>query len=241
MDSGVSAATNGLTAYLRAQEVLAHNLANVNTPGFRRRMAVFHSFDEALAQAQGESESPVDVVVDFRHGPMRETGNPLDLTLGADGFFVLGADEGYLYTRKGNFSLSADGAVVDSLGRPLIGRGGARLRVPADAREIRVDPSGEVFADNTSVGRVWVVEPVDTAQLVPAPYTAFSLPETAPPPTTVREPDLVQGAIEGSNTDPVEEMVNMIATLRSFEAAQRVLRSMSDTTEQMATAASRPA
>jgi len=237
MDPAVYSATSSLEAALRAQDVVAHNLANVNTPGFKRRLVVFQA---QLAAAMGQAGTqPDEVVVDFSRGPAQQTGNPLDLMLDCEGFFVLsaGPDSGYIYTRKGNFSLSADGAIVDSMGRPLLGNGGAELRVPRETREIRIDEAGQVVADGASIGRVWVVDVPKPRPFVPAAYTAFALPPDAPAPETVADAVVVQGTLEGSNTNPVDELVSMIATLRNFEASQRALRSIDESLEQMSRAA----
>jgi flagellar basal-body rod protein FlgF len=239
MDAGFYSAATGMEAYLRAQEVIAHNLANANTVGFKRSLAVWEPFEAQLAAALGDAAGTqvTDIVTDFRPGPIESTDGPLDVAIQGDGFFVLEGPNGYLYTRKGNFTLSANGTVVDSVGRPVLGRGGSELRIPAETREVRVDQEGRVFADTTEVGRLWVVAPPDPAELVPAAYTAFRLPTEETPPT-VREPRVVQYALEGSNTNAVDELVAMITTLRGFEAAQRILVSLEETEKKLSQAAS---
>ncbi len=241
MDSGIYAAATGLTESLRAQEVTANNLANVNTPGYKRRLALFHPFHKVLAEQVGQGTEIGGVVVDFSPGPLHHTGNNLDLAIGSDGFFVLGGESGYLYTRKGNFTLRGDGTIVDTVGRPLLADGGGELRVPPETREIRVTPNGEVYADETAIGRIWVVRFEGTPPLVSAAYTAFALAEEAPAPVTATRPEIVQGAIEGSNTNAVEELVAMVAILRSFQASQRVVKTIDESLEQTATAAQQSA
>jgi len=238
MDPEVYAATAGLAAALRNQDIIARNLANVNTSGFRRRVPVDDPFEAQLSEAQAASPVPGEEVVDFSRGPIARTENPLDLALNCDGFFALAGPSGNVYTRKGSFSLNADGAIVDSVGRSLLSSGGDVLRVPGGTREIRVDPSGEVLADGSSVGKVWVVNVAEPRLLVPAAYTAFSLPESAAAPETAQDAAVEQGALEGSNTNAIEELVSMIANLRSFEASQRVLRSIDESLKQTAAAAS---
>jgi flagellar basal body rod protein FlgG len=240
MEPGVYSAGSSLVANLRAQEVTAHNLANINTPGFRRRLALFHPFQAQLAAAQPSGTQVDEVVIDFAPGPVQQTGNPLDVALEGEGFFVLRGPSGYLYSRKGNFALGADGTVVDSVGRPLLAEGGGELKIPNETREIRVDSRGQVFADKTSVGRIWVADVPKPRAFVPAAYTAFTLPAGAPPATTVENPTVVQGALEGSNTNAVDEVVSMIVTLRSFEAAQRVLHAIDESLKQTTSAASAP-
>lgn len=238
MDTGVYAAGSALLAHMRAQEVTAHNLANINTPGFKRRLTVFQPFDAHLA-AEMAGDGTKSMEIDFARGPIDSTGNPLDMALDCEGFFVLEAadGDGYLYTRKGNFTLDGSGAIVDSVGRHLLGDGGGTLTVPAETNAIRVDHEGRVFADGSAIGRVWVVDVADRRALAPAAGTAFGLPEGGPAPKSVERPAVVQGALEGANVNPVDELVTMIATLRSFEAAQRTLTAFDDTTEQLTKAA----
>ena len=236
MDPGMYAAGGALLAQLRAQEVTAHNLANINTPGFKRRLTVHKPFQTHLANELAEANTG-GTVIDFARGTLDSTGNPLDLALDCEGFFVVETESGYLYTRKGNFTLDGDGAIVDSIGRRLMGDGGGTLTVPSNAHTVHVDQEGRVFADDSEIGKVWVVDVADRTALVPTAATAFALPENQPPPASVEHPAVMQGALEGSNINPVDELVTMIATLRSFEAAQRTLTAFDDTTEQLAKAA----
>jgi len=239
MDTGTYSAASALLAALRTQEVTAHNLANVNTPGFKRRLAALQPFQEHLAAAQGEptGTTPEGVTIDFARGPIDHTGNPLDLALEGEGFFVLRGPQGQLYSRQGSFTLDGSGRIVDSVGRPLLGEGGGELTVPTDTTAIRVDQEGRVFADDTEVGKVWVVDVAKPRAFVPAAYTAFALPPDGPAPHTVERACVMQGALEGSNTNPIDELVSMITTLRSFETAQRSLASLADTTDMLTRAA----
>ncbi|MFP4055879.1 MAG: flagellar basal-body rod protein FlgF [Candidatus Brocadiia bacterium] len=240
MDAGVYSAASGLEAYLRAQEVLAHNLANVDTGGYKRRLALFEPFQaELAAELGGLAGAEVDdVVVDFSPGPLVTTERPLDLAIQGQGFFVLQAQSGYVYTRKGSFVLDGEGRVVDTVGRGLVGAGGGPVRIPEETTELVVDREGRVFADGAEVGRVWVVDIPQPEVLRPAAYTAFALSDGAAAPATLEGATVVQGAVEGSNTNAIDELVAMITTLRGFEAAQRALVSIDESMEQLNEAAS---
>jgi flagellar basal body rod protein FlgG len=238
MDDAYTVAST-MTACLKAQEVSAHNLANVNTPGFKRRLAVEQPFHAYLA-AEREAVQGVQVdgvTTDFSRGAVRPTGNPLDLALGCDGFFVLDGPEGQVYTRRGDFTLDGEGRVVDSLGRTLLSEGGGALRVPGGAVSITVAEDGGVMVDGTVVGRVWVVDVPSPRSLVPAGFTAFTPMDETATPTTVARPVVRQGALEMSNANPIDELVAMVSTLRSYEAAQRTLTSIDQTSEKLTTAA----
>ena len=241
MDSGIYSAATGLQGSLQAQDVTSHNLANVNTPGYKRRLAVFQPFQAQLAAQAGPLAGTElnGVVVDYTRGPMQQTGNRLDLALNCDGFFVLRGAEGQVYTRQGAFTLSQEGNIVDSVGRPLLSTGGSEIRIPTITREIRVNQDGSVLADGASVGRISVVDVPAPRALVPAAYTAFALAPGAPAPEPVAHPTVAQGALEGSNANAVEEMVSMITTLRGFEASQRVLRSIDENLDRLNQTASK--
>lgn len=237
MDSGSYDAALSLMRALEAQEVHAHNLANVNTPGFKRRLAVSQPFDQHLAEASAQLSEQIaqDVVVDFRHGALQSTGNPLDLALEGDGFFVIEGPNGPLYTRHGVFTLDAQRRIVDSVGRPLQGDAGP-LTVPPDGSAIAVASDGTVSVDGNAIGRVRVVDVPAPRAMQPVGGSAFAVTGGVTP-QRVETPVVRQGAVEQSNANAIDEMVSMIATLRNFEAAQRALRQMSEITEQLTQAA----
>lgn len=237
MDSGSYDAALSMLRDLQAQEVHAHNLANVNTPGFKRRLAISQSFDQHLAEASGELSQQIaqDVVIDFRQGPLLSTGNPLDLAIEGNGFFVIEGPGGPLYTRHGVFTLDAQRRIVDGVGRPLLGDGGP-LTVPPDGTEVGVGPDGTVSADGNVIGRIRLVDVPPPRAMQPVGGSAFAVTGDVTP-RRAEEAAVRQGAIEQSNANAIDEMVSMIATLRNFEAAQRALRQMSEITEQLTQAA----
>ena len=239
MDAAAYTAAGAMATNLRVQEISSHNLANVNTPGFKRRLAIFQPFHAHLAAAQTavQGADAAGVVVDFGQGPINATGNPLDLALDCEGFFVVEGQQGRLYTRRGNFTLDAEGRICDTLGRPLLAEGGGKLRVQPGAGAISVAEDGRMLADGIDIGKIWVVDVPKPRTLVPAGFTAFSAPPGGPTPKAVERSVVKQGALEMSNANPIEELVAMITTLRSFEAARQTLTGMDKTSEKLAQAA----
>lgn len=239
MDRGTyTAASNGL-AQLRKLEVVNNNLANVNTPGFKRQILVAdkQNFDETLAKqfakedpyARGDHERSSGVVnlreiTDFSEGPIKSTGNPLDVALRKPGqFFVIQTPEGEQYSRAGNFTLDVQGQLVTQDGMPVLGDGGA---ITADGPGAKITAGGNVKGDRgTDFGKVRVVEFVDTSKLQQVGGNRFKLVDGATPAATV-EADLEPGSLEMSNVSLISSVVDLITTNRGFEAYTRITQSI---------------
>jgi flagellar basal body rod protein FlgG len=166
----------------------------------------------------------------FTPGDIQFTGNPLELAIDGDGFFVLDGPKGPLYTRNGQFMLNASGQLVTPGGLMLAGDGGGALSIPANAAKIIVSQDCTVSADNTPIGRIRLASFVDPGQLVRAGTTLFEAPPGVGAQASTAS--IRQGYREGSNVQVVHEMVQMIAGMRQYEAAAKALRSLSDATQQ---------
>jgi flagellar basal-body rod protein FlgF len=204
-------------------EIIAHNMANVSTVGFKRRC---NSFTKAMA-AQGDPAGGPDAgqpaVFDFSQGTLVQTDRTLDVALHGKGFFVLESPDGPLYTRHGVFQTNQNGQIVDVNGRLVAGMSGP-LMVPSsvDVSEIRVDNVGRVSAGRAALGQFQIVEFGDQeSQLFPVGLNCFRAPKDAVP----RDPtDVVvrQGYEESSNVKLVDELVNMIMVSRLYESNMRL-------------------
>ena len=195
----VSASLDALT---REFDVIAHNLANVSTVGYKRRCS---AFSEALGQAttgtegSGEEESS-QAVFDFSQGHLIQTDRVLDCALHGKGFFVVETPDGPLYTRHGVFETNQNGQVVDLSGRIVAGTAGP-LVVPANVglSRVHIGSDGRVSADGAAIGQFRVVEFADNEdQLVPAGENCFWAPEDVDP-MDVENPVVKQGFREASN------------------------------------------
>ncbi|MCB1682498.1 MAG: flagellar basal-body rod protein FlgF [Alphaproteobacteria bacterium] len=203
-------------------DIVANNIANVNTNGFREQSPVF---EEYLSDPRGNGD-PLSFVLDYGEyqntapGPLSQTGNPLNVALNGPGFLAVQLPDGSTgYTRDGNFIKTSDGTLVSSAGYPILGSGGP-ITVPADATEFVVDERGVVSDQHGQIGRLKIVEFDDLQTLKPAGnnvYTTTS-PEKEAQKTVVR-----QGFLEGSNVQPVVEMTRMIKILRYFQGVQKML------------------
>ena len=231
MIRGMYSAASALVVASEQQEVIAYNLANSTSPGYRERGLVVETFDRALGRANEPTGDlvgarTVQAYHDFRPGPLQQSGNPYDLALGdPDRFFVLAGPNGPLYTRNGTFSRTAQGQLVSPGGYPLQGANGP-VTFPPDAVQVTVAGDGSVSADGTPLGNLQVVRFTNPQQLTAAGPTLYTAPPDAGP---VPAPGRVlQGFREGSNVQPADAMVRLIIGARYYDAAQRALRAISE-------------
>ena len=234
MFRGLYAAATALDAAQRAQDTTAENVANVNTPGFRQRGVRFETFDRLLERdvpPTGDilGTQLVSSFADFRPGPLQNTGNPFDLALSEpDQFFVVQGPNGPMYTRDGAFRVSADGKVLTQSGYPLLGDGGP-VEVPTNTATVTVAADGSIAADGAPSGRVQVARFADPSQLRAVGPVHFAAPQGVTPETA--DARVRQGYREGSNVNAAHAMVGMIAGSRYYEAAQRALRTISESVQ----------
>lgn len=237
MDRLIYLSMSGAKATLQRQDVLAHNLANASTNGFRAEMAAFRSVpvlgDGASTRAYALEST---IGYDDRGGPVQSTGRDLDVALKGNAWLaVQGLDGTEAYTRAGALEVNAEGQLVTATGRTVIGDAGP-ITLPAGARvEIADDGSISATVGNgrpQNVGRLKLVTP--EAALKRGDDGLFRAADgndlDANPQARVQA-----GALEGSNVSPVETMVAMIAASRQFEQQMKSLQ----TAEQREQAASR--
>lgn len=228
MIRGLYGAATALEAAFQTQDVFAQNIAHAGVPGYRRTGISFEPFDRAFDQSQANSAlgtRPTASYTDFRAGLISYTGNQLDLALDGDGFFVARGTDGPVYTRNGCFVRDGDGRLLTRGGQPVLGTNGP-ITLPPTATDIRVATDGNVSADGAVIDRLRVVNFAQPAGLTRVGTSAFS----APAGTDSRDStaSVRQGYREAANLEVATEMVNMIRGARYFEAAQRVLRTISE-------------
>ena len=201
----------------REFDIIAHNMANVNTAGFKRRCSGFMQAIEAQNGGTDAELSPG--ALDFSQGTLVQTDRTLDVALYGKGFFVVESPDGPLYTRHGIFQTNRNGQIVDTLGRLVAGTGGPVLVPPdVDISQIHVDDAGRVSAGQASLGQFRIAQFADKeAQLLPAGLNCFRAPPDVQP-TDAESVTVRQGYEEASNVMLVDELVNMIMVSRLYEA-----------------------
>lgn len=221
MIRGLYSAAGGMNATAVQQDATAHNLSHAMKPGYLREIVRF----EAPAPST-EMVGPTPTLhTDFAPGTMQQTGNKLDLALEGPGFFAIQGPSGPMYTRNGVFQMTDQGRLITMEGLPAMGQTGP-IDIPLGTFSIEVLKNGAVIADGIEVDQVKVVAFQDPRQLQRIGTSYFSAPPDAPKLDIA--PDVFQGCREVSNSTVVQEMVQMIAGVRQFEAAQRALRSIGD-------------
>lgn len=231
MINGIKLASVGLDFYTNVQEIIARNLANANTVGFKKNII---SFNNTLTQTTGaETRSlQINYGVDHSQGNFTYTGNSLDMAIEGDGFFALETDKGLRYTRNGQFQLSSTGEIVTATGSKLLGQGGP-IKIPNEGGEIIIDKTGIVNVDGKEIDRLMIINFTDLNSLIPAGDSTF----TASLDSVNMDEDVrlrvLQGYLERSNVNVVMEMVDMIANMRNYEASNNVIKSFSSLMERL--------
>lgn len=215
MSGLIESATSILGASERRLEIIASNVANVATPGFKRQL----SFTEALAEPGGANGAAVRSRADLAPGSLSVTGNPLDLAISGSGFFRLRAGDAIVYSRQGQFRVSADGRVVDPQGAALQDAEGSDLVLDRSDVQIRAD--GTVLDQGLPVARIALFAPAEGAE--PEGRGAY-LRFAADAAEQVTGSELRQGMVEASNVTMGDEMVGMMAALRQAEGGARLVQ-----------------
>lgn len=217
MSGLIDSATAVMRASSQRVDNSAINVANISTPGFKRRLTSTEqtSFSSALQRVR----------VDLKAGKVTETGRSLDLAINGDGYFQLRAGDVLVYSRQGSFSLAADGRVVTPQGYVLQQSGGGDLTL--DSGSVKVADDGTVLDDaGQPLGRIALFTPRTAEELSPIDGSIFESRGDAM--EEMAAPSLRQGALETSNVSLGDEMVGMMGALRGAETGARLVQVYDD-------------
>jgi flagellar basal-body rod protein FlgF len=240
MDRMIYIAGAGAKQALDQQASVANNMANVSTPGFRAQLNNFR----AVPVVGAEMPTRAFVVAstpgaDMRGGAIMETGRALDVAIRGDGWLTVQTPDGNeAYTRAGNLQVGADGQVLTMGNLPVMGDAGPLVVPPgasvAIAKDglVSVQGAGDPAVGRATVGRLKLVNPEPT-DIERGGDGLFRLRAGADEPQADQNVTLVTGALEGSNVNPIEAMVNMIANARRYEMHMKAVQT-ADTDEQQA-------
>ena len=226
MDSLMISAAGGIRARLESLDLLANNLANASTTGYKADREAYSLYASEESKAADDSPAPLPLIQsrwsDLRQGVLVTTDNPLDLALVGPGNFVVDGPNGPLYTRNGSFRLQKDGRLTTADGYELSTVEPRRIRANP-LRSIEIATDGAVRQDGQVLGHLQIAGAVGPEALEKRAGAYFSLssptPVPAGPATEVR-----QGMLEASNTNPAESAIRLISVLRQFESLQRAVQ-----------------
>ncbi len=216
-------------ALWKQMDAVSNNMANMNTAGFKQDDTLFSSYLVQTADAQGIGSAPLYFTEDFgtfqnfAEGTLEETGNVFDVAIQGDGFFCVETPAGEMYTRKGQFSLSSEGALITNDGALVLSENNEPIFFAPSEKEITITESGDVMTENGTIARLKVAHFADNQKLLKVAGTMFE--NVAGNDMTIGTDNmrLAQGAIEKSNVNPIEEMTKLIKVQRSYEYVQQMI------------------
>jgi flagellar basal-body rod protein FlgF/flagellar basal-body rod protein FlgG len=227
MDSGYYAAVTGLVARTQALDIAATNLANAGTPGYRAEQEYFRSAlmgPDAADSQLGQTVNNYGVLggdrLNLAQGSLDQTGNPLDLAIEGEGFFMVQTPSGQRFTRDGGFHRAPGGQLVTAAGDAVLSANGQPIPIPPG--EVTVGADGAVSVAGGVVANVGVFTFPAGAQLTPEGANRYVAPEGVKP-VPSKNAAIHQGAIEGANQGVIPGTMNLILVQREAEMMQKAL------------------
>tara|TARA_B110001454_G_scaffold219200_1_gene251779 strand:+ start:1186 stop:2001 length:816 start_codon:yes stop_codon:yes gene_type:complete len=249
---GIYTALSGAMAQSLQMDTIANNIANVNTPGFKRDTQVFNEYltanekeqtgmpvpripasIESFYDMQGGDKSFVDAkgtFTDHSQGTLKHTGNPLDIAIDGEGFFEIATPDGVKLTRAGNFTMDGNGKLVTKEGHFVLAAGGdganpeSRSITLNGSESLTVNDQGDIFNGTQLIAKISVVNVADKDGLEKIGNSLYGFKKGHNPEIIGRQNVSVKsGFVEGSNVNVVQEMTDMIKTQRIFESTQKAI------------------
>jgi len=225
--SNVTYATLMRQSGLRSElEVVANNLANLSTSGYRREGVIFSehvaatgSRDLSLSMARAEGR-----IIDRSQGPLTRTGGDFAFAIEGQGYFLIETPDGERLTRAGAFQPGPTSELVTPDGYRLLDAGGAPVFIPPDAEQVKLAPDGTLSANGRELTRIGLYQPPDGASMTREAGLRFD-PGGAPEPLEGDAAKMVQGFLEDSNVDAILEVARMIEVQRAYERGQKLMSS----------------
>lgn len=229
MDNSIYITLTRQLALFRDMDVTSNNIANTNTTGFNSEHLLFNSYiTKDINQGDRNPMAMAYNIATYRNteeGPVRTTGNDLDLAIQGDGYFTVQTPLGERYTRGGNFRMDSTGMVTTQEGYSLLDSSGQPIILPEDTTSIEVGGLGNMKVngeDFTTVGVVQFANPQLLERLDGRLYKS----EIAPQPA--ENFSVAQGVLEGSNVQPVKELTHMISVSRAVTETAKFIETMYD-------------
>ena len=220
MNDALFSAYQALEARMKMVDIIANNMANVQTSGFKR------DFGQVLQETTEQGSSSIEVYskVDLGPGELVSTGNELDVAIDGPGFFAVETDNGLRYTRNGSFMVSKDGELVMKDGIRVLSNGDAPIQVGRG--RISIQDTGDVLVDGNSVATLKLVDFSDPGLLKKEGLFRLEWTGDDFDVVDVLEPRVKSGHLEKSNVNSITEMVALMSAFREFESVAQTLKTI---------------
>lgn len=200
-------------------QTINHNVANINTPSFKRELLESTEFNDLVHPTSAEAQHQLLKHEIATQGAVVQTNNPKDLALNGPGYFQVQGEQGIYYTRRGDFHLNQNGELVTATGEHVLGTGGVMQLEPGT---LIIDKKGNVLVDNRRMDQVQLA---DFAHPEALHYVGNGLYQSEESPLPIQgNTQVLQGFIEQSNIKSIDEMLQMVSTARHFATNQKILR-----------------
>ncbi len=224
----------GMLLQQKKMDVLVNNIANIETTAFKRDGIVSSSFQSMLiSRINGGNATPIgemslgakvaEQFTDFTQGTLVQTDRDLDFALCNDGYFTVATQNGTMYTRDGNFTVSADGYLTTNDGNYILGTNGT---IYVGSGSVAVDESGNISVDGTASGTLRIAAFMDNTNMQKVGNNLYTTTQTA---FTPADTAIKQGFLEGSNVDTANAIVEMMTVNRTYEMDQRIIKMIDET------------
>jgi flagellar basal-body rod protein FlgF len=222
MDSIAAMAASGMRSRMESLDLLANNIANASTGGYKADREFYSLYAAADADADNGTTMPViqKQYTDLSQGMLQPTGNALDVALTGAGFFAVQGPGGPLFTRNGNFRLASDGRLISAEGYPVRGTGGAAITLPG-TQPIEISSDGTVMQGGKAIGQLQIADFTSGAGLAKQGNNYFRAADPAGQVAIPQGTSVEQGKLEASNSGTAESAVRLISIMRQFEMLQK--------------------
>ncbi len=232
MDQISILAASAMRSGMQSLDLLANNIANASTSGYKGD-SEFHTVFTSEAAEADSTDAPVSLPMiqrrwtDFSQGLLEPTNNPLDFGLSGKGFFVVTGPSGPLYTRNGNFRMAPDGTLVTSDSYPLLDPDGKALKAINPAQPVEVSMDGSVHQNGQVLGQVHLVDFKDSSSLYKYGNNYYQNTGSEKP-VDATDAQIYQGKVEASNVNATHGAVRLVNVMRQFEMMQKAISISND-------------
>jgi len=233
MDSVSVIAASGLQSRMQALDLVANNLANSTTGGFKLDQEFYSLFTAAEDESGTATRLPLveKQWTDFSQGVLAPTGSPLDVAISGRGFFAVKGPSGALYTRNGAFQLSTTGQLTTAEGYEVLDTNGQPIQTNSQA-PLEIDPDGTLKQNGKNIGQLQVADFTDRTVLQKVANSYFSAGNHNTEAIPATGASVQQGRIENSNVAPAESAVRLVGLMRQFEMLQKAITITTDMNKQ---------